>query len=207
MSHDRSRRQLLLASSGLGATALLAREARAQTPAAPTLPDFPAGSAGERHRQAMRRAGEVLQGHSPLSEEGMTLLVAELERQGAVSVDEAFVLRGLARILFKSDELGQMRAEIDRLLDALSKDASDTTVVVIEIARDSVRLAAETLDGLPWQTIVPVIASDVSGSIYSAGAAVGWFGPAAAKYGALLGGAAGSVLRYYDLKDRQKTPA
>ena len=202
MPHDRHRRQLLLASPGLGAAALLARQARAQASDAAVLPDFPAELAGKEHRRVMRETGEALQGHSPLSEEGMTLLVADLERRGAITEQEASVLRRLARTLFQSDRLQAMRDDID----VLAKDASGPALAVIEIARDSVLLAIETLEGLPWDIMIPVVAADVSGALKGAGI-LARFGPVAAKYGAVVGGAGGSMVRYFDLKGLPKVPA
>lgn len=182
-----NRREALLLTAG----ALTAGAGLTALPACKPQVDFSPRSAGDEHAERMRQAGKALKGRSPLSQDGLLLLVDDLEQREIISKDDAAVLRQLIKLIFTIPEIPAMLEAVSQLLSSLKHDISDIAVAIVDIARGSIQYVRDTLDRVPLDTIVLVIASDVAGAL--SGAANGVIG-------VVIGASCASIIMAFQIK-------
>lgn len=192
-SEPTSRRTALRTAATLCVAAALPPGALAQIVRVDPL-KFSGRDAGAAHRERLEEASRALRNREALSPEGLSALVDLLEQPKILSKVDAAILRGLIKSIFGATTIDGLVGIVSKELAGLPSNADQVVTAIISIAADSANYIKTALSGVTVQEAVLVLAHDISGAISGINAGVRLAGPNGAIVGAVIGGAASSII-------------
>lgn len=161
------------------------------------------------HRSQMISAGETLGDSLALSQDGLLASLRRLTAEGLLPEADSSALETSIGIIFEAETLADIARSLRGFFADVVEQLSDLAKTVAGIIIDSVEYAQETISNIDHELVLRVIAHDIQGALTgaAAGATVGGWVPglgsaAGAITGALLGGAADSVIGFFDSAKR-----
>ena len=158
-----------------------------------TLKDFPVLAAGRTHGLRIRETQKELKGNTPMSRDGLLILVDVLVGLKVLAKDDAEILKKLVRILYESPALQQVLVEVQRTLTTFNAQTNALLTTLVDLIRDSIETAKQLLVGVDWKVVLPAISADMAGALTGAGTGAQIGGKPGAIIGALIGGASASI--------------
>jgi hypothetical protein len=160
------RREIIVTAAGAGLSALLCRRASAQS--SPDLNAL-AKNASPYHSKDLQQISEWLEGESITSEKGLLNLIDGLLKHGVIDAKQAEILKNLITQIFHNETVEVIEQKIREIYVSAQNSADNIVLTIAGIAQDSVAFATGLAAKVPKETVVKVLASDVSGALTGVG--------------------------------------
>jgi hypothetical protein len=188
-----SRREMMVATLGVGLAALLPSASAQQSVGSEPAPSV-FETAGQMHEKAVAYLREILGKDRPETRDGLYKLVRQLRDHHLIDDSEVQLLHELIDALYSGIELEKIEAKARGLLETARAKAKDLTITLVSITLSSIRYVRKEIS--ENKRAIFVISSDLAGGLQ--GAAVSWeIGPFFAAAAALTAATAGSCAAWY----------
>jgi hypothetical protein len=124
--------------------------------------------AGQLHGERLLQSKEMLSGRSPLSPDGLNLLVNGLYRNKVISNEEAVFVKSLIKQLSESKTVDELQSGIDRSFNSISGQTGAVAAAIIDITRSSMEYIKQQLAGITFAQALNVVFNDLSGALTGA---------------------------------------
>ena len=195
MDHESQRRAWLLAAAAGAFTPVLAAAA-SDTPKESDEPHLDPQSVGQKHNDGLDHIRKFLNGAAVNSKPGILALIGALHSYGAISDEEAEILKSMTSAMFAAKSIDEVQSVLKKGYESLSKNGSAAATALSSLAVSSAEYAKQFDKSFGFLRLFIIVSGDFSAGLTAAINCAPVF-PALVPFAVLFGAGAASGLALY----------
>lgn len=196
MENSITKRDLILAGSVLGISALATSPASPQQQPLDIVADIAPETIGQLHGQMIYQAQSTIVAQDALSRDSIMLVLQKLRELGVLSEDDVRTLERMIDIILSGSALDQVAQEIEQTYQEVSSALGEVAKSIAAIIRSSVSVARELLSQESIQIVIKAVSHDIRGALDGAVGGYTLFGARGALLGAFFGASTASIIGF-----------